>query len=174
MVQYLVQRGAQINQRTAEGQTARDLAGAAGHTAVVKYLTQIMPRPQTQARGQTQSPIEDGATNALYEAIDGNDPMKAQVAIEAGAYLSHEDEARTPLRWAIARGTEQANEIAAALVQAGVPLHGIDRQGYTPLSVAIQLHNKRLARLLLRKGARLAPEESEAYQALVAEHEHSA
>jgi ankyrin repeat protein len=146
MVCWLIQHGADEQLRTAGNKSSLDLAQDAGHQNLIKYLIHISP--QIDKYWFTQL-----LDRAIYE---GNSQL-VSIAINDSAFLSHVDERLTPLSRVIQKYNPDkptnADEIAAILVQAGVPLHRVDVEGNTPLHRAAIEGNIRLVKLFLDNGA---------------------
>jgi ankyrin repeat protein len=98
-------------------------------------------------------------TKLLDQAIVRTSIIQAHIALKSGASLVKTDESQSPLRQAIARtstaeNAAQVHEIVQALLEAGAPLQTVDADGNTPLHMAAERGNIKIAQLLLHYGSK--------------------
>ena len=146
MARWLVQHGANDQSKAIDNNlTAQEIAAAGRHENVAQYLAQIRP-----------GPTDHWFTQVLQSAITDQDAQRARLAINSGAHMVDTNVARMPLFLAIVKQETQItplDQIAEALVKAGVPIHSTDAEGNTPLLLAATRQNARIARMLLERGA---------------------
>lgn len=173
LAQLLIQKGADLNARDAQGRTAlmHAVGRGEGYTNVVRWLIENNAdvnlkdhngetaldhaRASTSASPAVEAMLKRaGAKENLLSAVAKGDLLKTRMAMLDGAdlderYPSHD---RTPLMVAINNGHD---EIARLLIEAGAEVNATDREGMSALMYAIYKGDKNadLIKLLLERGA---------------------
>ena len=85
-------------------------------------------------------------------------PILTSMLIEAGASVNVKDTSygRTPLHWA-ARYRATGSITVPLLLRAGAAVNAVDWDGNMPLTLAIEVQNRRVLPILLRAGADIPP-----------------
>lgn len=142
-VQAFLAKGADIEARDRDGDTALHMAAIQASPAVIAALIAAGADPNALST--------DGQTPLFHAAEHGNLPA-VQALLVAGADVNARTKAgHTPLFYAIEQGHRPVVE---ALLAAGADLAARDKDGDTPLDLATYSHRDDIADLLRRKGGR--------------------
>jgi len=146
MVEYLITRGANVNERDHDGWTPIMTAAWVDDAADIKLLVAHGADPNT-ASPQNLTPL---GIAVLY----GKDEA-ALALIESGADLSRPigEAGYTPLMLAVANHSERVVE---ALIQKGADVNAHNSGGVTPLMIAATSGRADMVALLLRSGANVS------------------
>ncbi|XP_010867031.1 fibronectin type 3 and ankyrin repeat domains 1 protein isoform X3 [Esox lucius] len=144
LVQILVQHGADVNMKTSSGKNCLMLACFCGHLDIVKYL---------RKNGAGWCSQDGAGCSALHWAVDGAHLPVIQHMIQDGCEVDVRDGVSiwTPLMRVSAVTGEAA--VAALLITAGADVNARDRDGKTPLMIAVLNNHEGLVKLLLENGA---------------------
>jgi ankyrin repeat protein len=153
----LLDAGAKVNIRNANGSTALAHAAAPGHEAVVRMLL--------EAGAKVDTPDQQGRTALLVAAYGGHAEV-VQALLDAGADPNHKDSGNhtSVLTWA---ASQRNHEVVRRLVKAGAKLEIRDKFGNTPLTTAVEYGDLAMVRLLLRAGADVRARNEAGYTALM-------
>lgn len=156
----LIAKGADVNARTNNGETALSLAMSSKYSDMECLIIEAPVLSAEAARAGTSIAEEGGAVN-MDESdhlksplkVECSDPTKiVKLLVEAGADVNIKDSAgRTPLMLAASGGY---TEIAKLLVAKGADVNAKSGKGETALSLAKSRHNDEIARLLGKAGAK--------------------
>jgi hypothetical protein len=142
-VQAFLAKGADLEARDRDGDTALHLAAIQASPAVIAALITAGADPNVRST--------DGQTPLFHAAEHGNLPaLQALLAADADVNACDKD-SHTPLFYAIDQGHRAVVE---ALLAAGADLAVRDKDGDTPLDLAISLKRGDIADLLRAKGGR--------------------
>ncbi|KAI4882549.1 hypothetical protein NFI96_034482 [Prochilodus magdalenae] len=144
LVHKLVEHGVDIHIKNASGKDCLMLACFAGHLDIVKYLRKY--RATWQSRDM-------GGCTPLHWAADGGHLPVIEFMIQDGCELDARDTVShwTPLMRVSALSGNAA--VASLLIRAGADVNVRDKDGKTPLMVAVLNNHKELVELLLDNGA---------------------
>jgi ankyrin repeat protein len=153
----LLDAGARVNVRNANGSTALAHAAAPGHLDVV--------RPLLDAGAAVDTPDNQGRTALLVAAWAGHAQV-VQTLLDAGANPNHKDSSNrtSVLMWAVWQGH---HDVVRRLLKAGADLNATDKFGNTPLITAVEYADLAMVRLLLRAGADVQARNDAGYTALM-------
>ncbi|XP_026108921.1 fibronectin type 3 and ankyrin repeat domains protein 1-like, partial [Carassius auratus] len=142
-VQLLVNHGADVNRKNSSGKDSLMLACFHGHLDVVKFL---------RSCGASWSSQDRSGCCALHWAAAGGHLPLLQYLIQDGCEVDVRDGASwTPLMIvSVITGDTAA---ASLLITAGADVNLQDRNGKTPLMVAVLNNYERLVKVLLENGA---------------------
>lgn len=174
MARWLIQHGADRQLRDQNGQNPAGIANLVADYNWAKgdYWNPQYPLEEMRLLFDRLEPAHNARlrgdnrvfTDLLIQAIETQNVLQAQAAINAGASLVDANQDNTPLLRAIGDYVEQnptnLDEIAAALVRAGTPMNITDATGQTPLHYAARHGNRRLARLFLLHGAQIRAQDN--------------
>jgi ankyrin repeat protein len=151
----MLERGAEVNVKNGDGNTALHEATLHGHYEVVRTLLEAGADPN----------IQDNAGNSpLHEAAQKNRVDIAHLLIESGADLSAKDRfGNSPLHKVVSKGHF---ELALLLIESKADVNEKDKVGITPLHWATSLNDRKLVRLLIEKGADLNGKNNRGYTPL--------
>ncbi|XP_076834955.1 fibronectin type 3 and ankyrin repeat domains 1 protein isoform X2 [Brachyhypopomus gauderio] len=144
IVHKLIEHGADIHMKNGSGKDCLMLACYAGHLDIVKYLRRF---------GATWQSRDMGGCTPLHWAADGGHLSVIAYMIQDGSELDARDSVShwTPLmRVSAVSGNES---VASLLIRAGADVNVRDKDGKTPLMVAVLNNHKELVELLLDSGA---------------------
>ncbi|XP_037660984.1 fibronectin type 3 and ankyrin repeat domains protein 1 isoform X3 [Choloepus didactylus] len=144
LVKILVSNGTDVNLKNGSGKDSLMLACYAGHLDVVKYL---------RRHGASWETRDLGGCTALHWAADGGHCSVIDWMIKDGCEVDVVDAGSgwTPLMRVSAVSGSQ--KVASLLIEAGADVNMKDRDGKTPLMVAVLNNHEELVQLLLDKGA---------------------
>ena len=156
-MKLLLEKGAEVEAKSAFGQTPLSWAARGGHEGVVKLLLEI--------GAELEAVDNDGQTPLSWAAENGHEAV-VKLLLEEGAELETKDkDSQTPLSWAAKNGYEA---VVKLLLEKGADLETKNRHGQTPLSRASEedwdgvkvsrapgYARKVVVKLLLEKGAEL-------------------
>ncbi|XP_038296816.1 fibronectin type 3 and ankyrin repeat domains protein 1 isoform X1 [Canis lupus baileyi] len=144
LVKILVSNGTDVNLRNGSGKDSLMLACYAGHLDVVKYL---------RRHGASWETRDLGGCTALHWAADGGHCSVIEWMIKDGCEVDAADTGSgwTPLMRVSAVSGNQ--RVASLLIEAGADVNMKDKDGKTPLMVAVLNNHEELVQLLLDKGA---------------------
>jgi ankyrin repeat protein len=153
----LLDAGARVNVRNANGSTALMHAAAPGHLEVVRLLL--------AAKAAVDTPDGQGRTALMVAAWAGHAPV-VQALLDAGADPNHKDTGNrtSVLMWA---AWQRKHDVVRRLLKAGADLGATDRFGNTPLITAVEYADVAMVRLLLRAGADVQARNEAGYTALM-------
>uniref|UniRef100_A0A2I3TJG4 Fibronectin type 3 and ankyrin repeat domains protein 1 n=1 Tax=Pan troglodytes TaxID=9598 RepID=A0A2I3TJG4_PANTR len=144
LVKILVSNGTDVNLKNGSGKDSLMLACYAGHLDVVKYL---------RRHGASWQARDLGGCTALHWAADGGHCSVIEWMIKDGCEVDVVDTGSgwTPLMRVSAVSGNQ--RVASLLIDAGANVNVKDRNGKTPLMVAVLNNHEELVQLLLDRGA---------------------
>ncbi|XP_058527317.1 fibronectin type 3 and ankyrin repeat domains protein 1 isoform X1 [Ochotona princeps] len=144
LVKILVSNGTDVNLRNGSGKDSLMLACYAGHLDVVQYL---------RRHGASWEATDLGGCTALHWAADGGHCHVIEWMIKDGCEVDAVDSGSgwTPLMRVSAMSGNQ--RVASLLIEAGADVNVKDRDGKTPLMVAVLNNHEELVQLLLERGA---------------------
>uniref|UniRef100_A0A452RP10 Fibronectin type III and ankyrin repeat domains 1 n=1 Tax=Ursus americanus TaxID=9643 RepID=A0A452RP10_URSAM len=144
LVKILVSNGTDVNLKNGSGKDSLMLACYAGHLDVVKYL---------RKHGASWETRDLGGCTALHWAADGGHCNVIEWMIKDGCEVDAVDTGSgwTPLMRVSAVSGNQS--VASVLIEAGADVNMKDKDGKTPLMVAVLNNHEELVQLLLDKGA---------------------
>uniref|UniRef100_A0AC11CI95 Fibronectin type III and ankyrin repeat domains 1 n=1 Tax=Ovis aries TaxID=9940 RepID=A0AC11CI95_SHEEP len=144
LVKILISHGTDVNLQNGSGKDSLMLACYAGHLDVVKYL---------RRHGASWDTRDLGGCTALHWAADGGHCNVIEWMIGDGCEVDVVDAGSrwTPLMRVSAVSGNQ--EVASLLIDAGADVNVKDKDGKTPLMVAVLNNHKELVQLLLDRGA---------------------
>ncbi|TSW08324.1 DNA polymerase epsilon subunit 2 [Bagarius yarrelli] len=144
MIKILVEHGADIHMKNGSGKDPLMLACFAGHLDIVKHL---------RKSGATWQSQDTGGCSPLHWAADGGHLPIITYMIKDGCELDIRDTVSqwTPLM-RVSAVSGNAN-VASLLIQAGADVNVRDKDGKTPLMVAVLNNHEQLVRLLMDSGA---------------------
>ncbi|CAI9178267.1 unnamed protein product [Rangifer tarandus platyrhynchus] len=144
LVKILVSHGTDVNLQNGSGKDSLMLACYAGHLDVVKYL---------RRHGASWDTRDLGGCTALHWAADGGHCNVIEWMIGDGCEVDVVDAGSrwTPLMRVSAVSGNQ--EVASLLIDAGADVNVKDKDGKTPLMVAVLNNHEELVQLLLDRGA---------------------
>ncbi|XP_058882197.1 fibronectin type 3 and ankyrin repeat domains protein 1 isoform X2 [Acipenser ruthenus] len=144
LVNILVNHGADVNHKNGSGKDSLMLACFAGHLDVVKYLRKF---------GASWESRDKGGSTAMHWAADGGHLNVIDYMLRDGCKVDVKDNISlwTPLM-RVSAVTGNA-DVASLLVKAGADVNMRDKDGKTPLMVAVLNNHEELVQLLSEKGA---------------------
>ncbi|KAF6108725.1 fibronectin type III and ankyrin repeat domains 1 [Phyllostomus discolor] len=144
LVKLLISNGTDVNLRNGSGKDSLMLACYAGHLEVVKYL---------RRHGASWKARDLGGCTALHWATDGGHCGVIEWMIKDGCEVDAVDTGSgwTPLMRVSAVSGDQ--RVASLLIEGGADVNVRDKDGKTPLMVAVLNNHEELVQLLLDKGA---------------------
>jgi ankyrin repeat protein len=153
----LLDAGAKVNVRNANGSTALMHAAAPGHREVVRLLLDA---------GAAVDTADKQGRNALQVAAWAGHADVVQALLDAGASPNHKDGGnRTPvLMWA---AWQRHHDVVRRLIKAGADLEATDKFGNTSLITAVEYADLAMVQLLLKAGANVQGRNEAGYTALM-------
>lgn len=146
VAEFLIGKGANIDQKNRDGDTGLHLAVAFGHKNLVQLFL---------AKGAKIDERRREGTTPLYIAVGRNQKEIAELLIASGAEIDARNrDGVTPLYHAAAKNLP---DMVALLLSRGADLNAPNKQGDTPLHVAAAYGNKKIVELLLSNGANPSP-----------------
>uniref|UniRef100_A0A8C4MB33 Fibronectin type 3 and ankyrin repeat domains protein 1 n=1 Tax=Equus asinus asinus TaxID=83772 RepID=A0A8C4MB33_EQUAS len=144
LVKILISNGTDVNLKNGSGKDSLMLACYAGHLEVVKYL---------RRHGASWETRDLGGCTALHWAADGGHCNVIEWMLKDGCEVDAVDTGSgwTPLMRVSAVSGNQG--VASLLIDAGADVNVRDKDGKTPLMVAVLNNHEELVQLLLDKGA---------------------
>ncbi|XP_049646410.1 fibronectin type 3 and ankyrin repeat domains protein 1 [Suncus etruscus] len=144
LVKILLSNGTDVNLKNGSGKDSLMLACYAGHLDVVKCL---------RMSGASWQSRDLGGCTALHWAADGGHCHVIEWMIKDGCEVDSVDAGSgwTPLMRVSAVSGNQA--VASLLIDAGADVNKRDKDGKTPLMVAVLNNHEELVQLLLDRGA---------------------
>ena len=142
IVELLIDRGADVNQRNDRGETALCAVAGDGGRSVASLL--IEKGADIESRG------DDGLTPLAWAARSGNISVAAFLLDKGALPNSIDNDRRTPLIWAT---QNQHPVVLAMLLKKGSDPNLADKEGRTPLSWAAEYGNCHIIYILLENGA---------------------
>ncbi|KAL2078560.1 hypothetical protein ACEWY4_026245 [Coilia grayii] len=144
LVHMLVQHGADVNMTNGSGKNSLMLACFCGHLEVVRYLREC---------GVAWSCVDRVGCTALHWTTDGGHLPILEHILQDGGKVDVRDRVSnwTPLMRVSAVSGDA--KMAAVLIRAGADVNVRDRDGKTPLMVAVLNNHEELVKLLLENGA---------------------
>ncbi|XP_043331081.1 fibronectin type 3 and ankyrin repeat domains protein 1 isoform X2 [Cervus canadensis] len=144
LVKILISHGTDVNLQNGSGKDSLMLACYAGHLDVVKYL---------RRHGASWDTRDLGGCTALHWAADGGHCDVIEWMIGDGCEVDVVDAGSrwTPLMRVSAVSGNR--EVASLLIDAGADVNVKDKDGKTPLMVAVLNNHEELVQLLLDRGA---------------------
>ncbi|GAB5578878.1 fibronectin type 3 and ankyrin repeat domains protein 1 isoform X1 [Prionailurus iriomotensis] len=159
LVKILVSNGTDVNLKNGSGKDSLMLACYAGHLDVVKYL---------RRHGASWETRDLGGCTALHWAADGGHCNVIEWMIKDGCESKRDwtqgssssgikvDAADTGSGWTPLMRVSAVSgnqRVASLLIEAGADVNMKDKDGKTPLMVAVLNNHEELVQLLLDKGA---------------------
>lgn len=142
VAEFLIGKGAIVDQKNRDGDTALHLAVAFGHKDLVQLLL---------AKGAKIDERRKEGTTPLYIAVGRNQKEIAELLISSGAEIDARNrDGVTPLYHAAGKNLP---DMVGLLLSKGADANSPNKQGDTPLHVAAAYGNKKIVELLLSKGA---------------------
>jgi ankyrin repeat protein len=142
VAEFLIGKGAIVDQKNRDGDTALHLAVAFGQKDVVQLLLSKSANIDERRRE---------GTTPLYIAVGRNRKDIAELLIASGAEIDARNrDGVTPLYHAAGKNLP---DMVALLLSEGADANAPNKQGDTPLHVAVAYGNKNIVGLLLSKGA---------------------
>ncbi|KAI4893582.1 hypothetical protein NFI96_021375, partial [Prochilodus magdalenae] len=140
LVKVLVQNGADVNMKNSSGKDSLMLACFSGYLEVVSYLREC---------GASWMSTDRGGCCALHWAADGGHLPVLEYLLQDGCEVDVRDSVSlwTPLLRVSAVTGNTA--VAALLISAGADINVRDKDGKTPLMVAVLNNHEELVKLLL-------------------------
>ncbi|XP_028917316.1 fibronectin type 3 and ankyrin repeat domains protein 1 isoform X2 [Ornithorhynchus anatinus] len=144
LVKILVQNGTDVSGRNSSGKDSLMLACYSGHLDIVQYL---------RAHGASWEARDLGGCTALHWAADGGHCHVIEWMLQDGCKVNVLDAVSgwSPLMRVSAVSGHR--DVASLLIEAGADVNVRDKDGKTPLMVAVLNNHEELVQLLLDKGA---------------------
>jgi ankyrin repeat protein len=176
VVEFLIERGADVNIKDQSGKPPIFIAAKKGHAGIVKllvgrstdidfqdprgpYMTALIIAVEKGYHTIAEILIENGANmnagdimgrRSLTIAIQKKEEVMIQLLLEKGADINAKDlRNRTPLFYAIEQGNQDAMQL---LLEKGADINAKDFRDQTPLIYAIEQGKQDAVQLLLDKG----------------------
>lgn len=146
LVHMLIDYGADVTLKNGSGKNSIMLACFAGHLDIIKHLRKC---------GVSCHTTDFGGSTPMHWAADGGHCKVVQYLITNGCEVDVKD---TSSLWTPLMRVSAINgnvDVASSLIQAGANVNVKDKDGKTPLMVAVLNNHESLVRLLLAKGADL-------------------
>ncbi|XP_048361691.1 fibronectin type 3 and ankyrin repeat domains protein 1 isoform X1 [Sphaerodactylus townsendi] len=144
LVEILVANGAEVNKKNSSGKDSLMIACFSGHLDIVQYL---------RSQGASWESKDLGGCTAMHWAADGGHFDVVQWMIEDGCKVDVKD---TGLEWTpLMRvcAISGKSDVATLLIEAGADVNLKDKDGKTPLMVAVLNNHEEVVQTLLEKGA---------------------
>ncbi|CAH1153955.1 unnamed protein product [Phaedon cochleariae] len=143
IIEFLLDKGADVNQRDKQGRTILHYAAGACKIELVKYLVN---------RGATINVPDIGGETPLLRSVDINSTELFFYFIENGADVNAKSGETTPLHCAVIK---QNFEIVEELLKRGANIHDKNDEGGTALHWAAFKGTVKILNNLLEKGAKV-------------------
>ncbi|XP_018604795.1 fibronectin type 3 and ankyrin repeat domains protein 1 [Scleropages formosus] len=146
LVRILLEHGASVNTMNSSGKNSLMLACFAGHLDIVQCL---------RSAGALWTSVDMGGCTALHWATDGGHLEILSYMIDDGCEVDVRDNVSqwTPLMRVSALSGNTS--VASLLISGGADVNARDKDGKTPLMMAVLNNHEELVQLLLENGADL-------------------
>lgn len=143
MVSFLLSKGAHVNSKMRNGQSALFIAAYHGDLDIIKALVK---------KGAVINMKDNKGSTALHRAAEGGDKDTVKYLIEKGAHVNAVDkEMTTPLHIAAYMGNEDAVWV---LVQDGhAKINIVNSEGMTPIDEAEEEDHTRIIKIMKKYGS---------------------
>lgn len=155
-VRFLISKGVSIRERGQNGTTVLHRAASQADPEMIQYLIRAGAEVNAQTRRDPNNNEEVFGETPLMFAVTANteDLLPAlHILLDAGADVSRRDsEGHTVLHY-FAFGSSGGQKVCSLLLERGAQREARDRDGSTPLALAVQSGNLISAQALVRAGA---------------------
>jgi hypothetical protein len=158
-VQYLLEKGADVNSADLQGWSALMAASSAGRADIVRLLLNKGVKVNARSRGFPMIVSANGSitpygnTALMAAAFSGRAEIMAMLLEKQAQVNAKRDDRWTPL---MAACSSTSGEAVKLLLDAGADKNVVDDSGYSALAMAIIHRNSGAIRLLKARGALLA------------------
>ena len=152
MVLLLLERGADVESRCSQRQTALYMASSSGNAAVVQSLIDHGADVNVECDDKDDD-IDDVKWTPLLVASATGRPENARILLQHGASVNHQDtDGKSPLHFA---SRYPSDDLVRLLLDNGANLVALDIWGNTPLHEASYYGRVAVVKLLLKYGANI-------------------